>query len=115
MNLTKYKSPTNESSCFKGIPIKYRYHPTVRHIMKSRLFSVKYRGSSKLGYQRPQSNTVRDYADTFAIYPYSSYPEYSEMRQSLWNGGNCDYSSYIQTLRDTMTEKLNNLMKEKIC
>ena len=114
MNLNKYKSPTHESSCFKGIPIKYRYHPSVNNIMKSRMFSVKYRGSSKLGYKRPQNYTVKDYADTFAIYPYSSYPEYSEMRQALWNGGNCDYDSYWKKLEDTMSEKLNELMGESI-
>lgn len=112
MNLSKYQSPTNESSCFKGIPIKYRYHPTIRHIMKSRLFSVKYRGLSKLGYQRPQNHCHKDYADTFAIYPYSNYPEYTEMRQSLWNSGEYDYYSYWKKIKDTMSEKLNELMKE---
>ena len=50
MNLSDYQSPTYESSCFKGIPIIYRYHPKIRKIMKSRLFSVKYRGKSKSGY-----------------------------------------------------------------
>ena len=114
MNLTKYQSPITESSCFKGIPIEFRYHPTIRNIMKSRLFSVKYRGSSKLGYKRPQNYTVRDYADTFAIYPYSNYPEYTEMRQSLWNSGEYDYYSYWKKIKDTMSEKLNELMKETI-
>ena len=112
MNLSKYQSPTNESSCFKGIPIKYRNHPKIRHIMKSRLFSVKYRGPSKLGYERPQSNTIKEYADTFAIYPYSNYPEYSEMRQSLWNSGEYDYDSYWKKIKGTMSEKLNELMQE---
>ena len=73
MNLEIYKSPENESSSFKGIPMSERQNPAVRELMKTRLFSVKYRGKSKAGYQRPQCYIRKEFADTFAIYPYSNY------------------------------------------
>jgi len=79
LDLNNYKSPTNESSLFKGIPISERQNPIVRELMKTRLFSVKYRGVSKPNYSRPQSNTIKEFADTFAIYPYSGYPEYRDL------------------------------------
>ena len=74
-NLKIYKSPKNESSSFKGIPMSERQNPAVRELMKTRLFSVKYRGKSKEGYSRPQAYCHKEGADTFAIYPYSNYPE----------------------------------------
>lgn len=80
LDLSKYETK-GESSLYKGIPIVYRYHPLVRELMKTRLFSVKYRGCSKKGYKRPQNGCHKDYADTFAIYPYSNYPEYKEIRK----------------------------------
>ena len=49
LDLSKYETK-GESSLYKGIPIVYRYHPLVRELMKTRLFSVKYRGCSKKGY-----------------------------------------------------------------
>ena len=49
--------------------------------MKSRLFSVKYRGCSKKGYSRPQDGCHKEYADYFSIYPYSTYDEYWELRK----------------------------------
>ena len=79
LNLEKYKSPTNESSLFKGIPISERQNPVIRELMKTRLFSVKYRGVSKPNYSRPQSYINKEFADTFAIYPYSGYPEYRDL------------------------------------
>ena len=110
MNLCDYQSPTYESSCFKGIPIIYRYHPKIRKIMKSRLFSVKYRGKSKVGYVRPQNHCHKEGADTFAIYPYSSYPEYSELRKSLWSDPYSDYMTYIKNLRCEMEQQLIKLL-----
>ena len=77
--LAKYLSPENESSTFKGIPISLRYSDEVRNLMMTRKFSVKYRGTSKFcnmgteNYIRPQSYCHKEYADTFAIYPYSNY------------------------------------------
>ena len=43
LDLSKYETK-GESSLYKGIPIVYRYDPLVRELMKTRLFSVKYRG-----------------------------------------------------------------------
>ena len=77
--LAKYISPENESSTFKGIPISMRHSDEVRNLMMTRKFSVKYRGTSKFSnmgtenYIRPQSYCHKEYADTFAIYPYSNY------------------------------------------
>ena len=71
--LSMYLSPENESSSFKGIPMSERQNPAVRDLMKTRMFSIKYRGKSKAGYHRPQSYIHKDFADTFAIYPYSNY------------------------------------------
>ena len=78
--LAKYISPENESSVFKGIPIDLRDSDEVRNLMMTRMFSVKYRGTSKIGYvtspsfyKRPQSYCHKEWADTFAIYPYSNY------------------------------------------
>ena len=82
LDLSKYETK-GESSLYKGIPIVYRYHPLVRKLMKTRLFSVKYRGCSKKGYSRPQNGCHKEYADTFAIYPYSNYPEYEKVRKRV--------------------------------
>ena len=78
--LAKYLSPENETSVFKGIPIALRHSDEVRNLMMTRKFSVKYRGTSKFLtpgkpflYRRPQSYCHKEYADTFAIYPYSNY------------------------------------------
>ena len=70
-----------ESSLYK-CKIVYRYDPLVRELMKTRLFSVKYRGCSKKGYSR-KNGCHKEYADTFAIYPYSNYPEYEKVRKSM--------------------------------
>jgi len=75
--LAKYLSPENETSVFKGIPISMRDSDEVRNLMMTRKFSVKYRGQSKhlghLIYIRPQSHCHKQFAETFAIYPYSNY------------------------------------------
>ena len=82
LDLSKYETTVEgEKSLYKGIPIVYRYHPLVRKLMKSRLFSVKYRGCSKKGYSRPQDGCHKEYADYFSIYPYSTYDEYWELRK----------------------------------
>ena len=76
LDLSKYETK-GESSLYKGIPIVYRYDPLVRELMKTRLFSVKYRGCSK----KIVHGCHKEYADTFAIYPYSNYPEYEKVRK----------------------------------
>ena len=76
LNLNEYKCPDYESGLYKGIPMKHRNHPVVQEILKTRLFTVRYRGTSKVGYNRPVDYCHKDYADTFAIYPYANYDEY---------------------------------------
>ena len=76
LNLNDYLCPDYESGLYKGIPMKYRNHPVVQEILKTRLFTVRYRGTSKGGYNRPRYFIHKNYADTFAIYPYANYEEY---------------------------------------
>ena len=54
-----------------GIPMMYRYNPTIRNMMKTGNYRIKYRGCSKpqYGYKRSQYGCLAEYADTFAIYP----------------------------------------------
>ena len=110
LNLNDYKSPKNEASLFKGIPISERQNPVVRELMKTRLFSVKYRGKSKPNYQRDQSYIHKEFADTFAIYPYSGYPEYATFGEPP-NGGNYNYEDYSEwqmywKLKDAAIEEI---------
>ena len=92
LDLSKYETTVEgEQSLYKGIPIVYRYHPLVRKLMKTRLFSVKYRGASKKsctlsgyeGYGRPQNFCHKEGADSFAIYPYSNYEEFKDIRNQF--------------------------------
>lgn len=103
-NLSKYAT-TDENSLYKGIPVAYRYHPTVRELMKSRLFSVRYRGGSKPGYNRPQSYCHKDMAETFAIYPYSNYKEYTDLKVAYLN----EYSWKVGF--DKLHDHLKNVAK----
>ena len=64
--LRKYFSPVSENSTFKGIPMSLYEKVTRLLPMKDR--RIKFRGKSKPGYTRPQSHTIKKYADTFAIY-----------------------------------------------
>ncbi len=66
--LENYKSPNYEVSLYKGIPIGERHSTTIEALMSSGEYRIKYRGNSKPGYSRPQSYTLKEYADTFAIY-----------------------------------------------
>lgn len=74
--LENYRCPDYESGLYKGIPMEYRNHPKVQELMRTRLFTVRYRGNSKVGYDRPKDFVHKDKADTFAIYPYSNYEEF---------------------------------------
>lgn len=64
--LAKYRSPTNEASTFKGIPMDK--FSKFLNLVPSKNRRLKYRGTSKPGFVRPQSNTIKGYADTFAVY-----------------------------------------------
>ena len=64
--LGKYLSPNSENSTFKGIPmVLYR---KVTCLLPSKDRRIKFRGKSKPGYIRPQAHTIKEFADTFAIY-----------------------------------------------
>ena len=71
VRLEKYEAPYFEAACYKGIPMRYRWNPTIRNMMKTGNFRIRYRGGSHkaYGYKRPQQHTLCEYADTFAIYP----------------------------------------------
>ena len=61
----------NEVSMYKGIPMRFRYNPQIRTLMRTGKFRIRYRGCSKpqYGYERSPYNCLAEYADTFAIYP----------------------------------------------
>ena len=71
LRLEYYEAPYLEQACYKDIPMRYRYNPTIRNLMKTGNFRIRYRGCSKpqYGYVRSQYNCLAEYADTFAIYP----------------------------------------------
>jgi len=71
VRLEDYEAPYFEAACYKGIPMRYRWNPTIRNLMRTKNFRIKYRGGSKpqYNYKRSQYNTLAEYADTFAIYP----------------------------------------------
>ena len=71
LRLELYEAPYLEQALYKDIPMRYRYNPTIRTMMKTGNYRIKYRGCSKpqYGYQRKQGYCLAEYADTFAIYP----------------------------------------------
>ena len=70
-DLEGYEAPYPEQALYKGIPMRVRYNPTIRNMMKTGNYRIKYRGCSKThyGYVRAQGYCLAEYADTFAIYP----------------------------------------------
>ena len=64
--LESFRSPSSHNSMFKGIPMLLYRKVTRLLPMKDR--RIKFRGKSKPGYTRPQSHTIKEFADTFAIY-----------------------------------------------
>jgi len=70
-DLEGYEAPYPEQALYKGIPMRVRYNPTIRNMMMTGNFRIKYRGCSKThyGYVRAQGYCLAEYADTFAIYP----------------------------------------------
>ena len=71
VRLEDYEAPYFEQALYKGIPMRVRYNPTIRNMMMTGNFRIRYRGGSKpqYGFVRNQHNTLAEYADTFAIYP----------------------------------------------
>ena len=71
VRLEDYEAGYFEAALYKGIPMMYRYNPTIRNMMKTGNYRIKYRGCSKpqYGYKRSQYGCLAEYADTFAIYP----------------------------------------------
>ena len=71
IRLEQYEAGYFEQALYKGIPMMYRYNMTIRNMMKTGNFRIKYRGTSKpqYGYERAQGYCLAEYADTFAIYP----------------------------------------------
>ena len=71
VRLEGYEAPYFEAACYKGIPMRYRWNPTIRNMMMTGNFRIRYRGGSKpgLGYKRLPNHSICEYADTFAIYP----------------------------------------------
>ena len=64
--LESFRSPGYETSEFKGIPmLLYR---KVTRLLPCKDRRIKFRGKSKPGYIRPQAHTIKEFADTFAIY-----------------------------------------------
>jgi len=64
--LESFRSPSSHESMFKGIPmVLYR---KVTRLLPCKDRRIKFRGKSKPGYTRPQSHTIKEFADTFAIY-----------------------------------------------
>ena len=64
--LESFRSPGYETSEFKGIPmLLYR---KVTRLLPCKDRRIKFRGKSKPGYIRPQSHTIKKFADTFAVY-----------------------------------------------
>ena len=71
LRLEYYEAPYFEQALYKGIPMMYRFNPTIRNLMRTGNFRIRYRGCSKTqyGYRRAQGYCLAEYADTFAIYP----------------------------------------------
>ena len=69
--LLKYltKSHSSEVSIAKGIPMKYlKYFKEVSAHKNAKKIRYRYRGKSKINYNRDQSYCLMNFADTFAVY-----------------------------------------------
>ena len=64
--LEKYRSPNSHESEFKGIPMSL--YDTVTRLLPMKDRRIKFRGTSKPGYRRPRTHTIKSMADTFAVY-----------------------------------------------
>ena len=64
--LSKYISPDVEYSSFKGIPMSL--FDTVTRMLPNKNRRIRFRGTSKPGYNRPRDYIRKEFADTFAVY-----------------------------------------------
>ena len=64
--LESFRSPSSHESMFKGIPMSL--YGKVTRLLPCKDRRIKFRGKSKPGYIRPQAHTIKEFADTFAIY-----------------------------------------------
>jgi len=64
--LESFRSPNSETSMFKGIPMAL--FEKVTRLLPNKDRRIKFRGKSKLGYKRPAAHTIKEFADTFAVY-----------------------------------------------
>ena len=63
------KSHSIEVSIAKGIPMKYlKYFKEVSAHKNAKKIRYRYRGKSKINYNRDQSYCLMNFADTFAVY-----------------------------------------------
>lgn len=65
--LEQYRSPRNERSLYKGIPIKYLEAVQNVAVFQGKRIKVRYRGPRK-GNGGTQSTCLKAYATTFAVY-----------------------------------------------
>ena len=67
--LLKYLAPTSESALAKNIPMKYlNYFKEITDSGNGMKIRYRYRGKSKINYNRDQSYCLMNFADTFAVY-----------------------------------------------
>tara|TARA_B100000287_G_scaffold117392_1_gene109321 strand:- start:464 stop:727 length:264 start_codon:yes stop_codon:yes gene_type:complete len=60
---------SSEVSIAKGIPMKYlKYFKEVSAHKNAKKIRYRYRGKSKINYNRDQSYCLMNFADTFAVY-----------------------------------------------
>tara|TARA_B100000029_G_scaffold860_1_gene1039 strand:- start:3631 stop:3894 length:264 start_codon:yes stop_codon:yes gene_type:complete len=60
---------SSEVSIAKGIPMKYlKYFKEVSANKNAKKIRYRYRGKSKINYNRDQSYCLMNFADTFAVY-----------------------------------------------
>ncbi len=69
--LRKYISPASEYSTFKGIPMELFDYVTRLLPVKDR--RIRFRGPSTRTFTRPQANTIKSKATSFAVYYDNDY------------------------------------------
>ena len=65
IRLEDYQADYFEQAHYKGIPMCFRFNPTIRTLMRTGNYRIRYRGGSKpqYGYVRSQYNTLVNYCD----------------------------------------------------
>ena len=76
-----YKSPVDERSMYKNVPITLRHHPFVKGMMAVGC-RVRYRGPREHG----GYHTLKQNATRFSIYPPSQIREYWRGPDNHWHG-----------------------------